>query len=92
MAPPAGTKKEKRFQKIKDEFDKGELTREKLLTLSGGRQLEYLRKEIAKKYETNDIDFSCTHCGITVLYTDSGYITDDELLADPKVAAHHEHM
>ncbi len=86
------TKKDKKFKKVEKKFNAGTLSEEDLGRIPVDKQMEYLRREIAKKYGTKEIDFGCPSCGYTVLYTDKGYITDDDLLADEKVAKHHGHM
>ena len=83
------TKKEKKFKKVKKQFNEGTLSKENLGRIPKDKQMEYLRREIGKKHGTKEIDFGCLTCGYTVLYTDKGYITDEDLLADEKVAKHH---
>ncbi len=85
------TRKEKKFKKVKKQFDEGTLSKENLRTIPQDKQTEYLQREIAKKYNTKEIEFGCPTCAYTVLYTDKGYITDEDLLADEKVAKYHRH-
>lgn len=42
------TKKEKNFHKFKNEFDKGQLSREKLLRIPSEQAEVYLRKQLQK--------------------------------------------
>ena len=86
------TKKEKKFKKVEQSFNNCTLSREDLCKIPGDKELEYLKKMIAKKFKTDEIDFRCSHCGHKVLYSDSGYITDEDLLCDEMVSKNFRHM
>jgi len=74
------TKAEKNFIKLEKKYEDGTLSSRELNRISQEKQKEYLKRELNKKYKTDQLTFSCLDCAKKVMYLDSGNITDDDLL------------
>lgn len=74
------TKKEKRYNKLKQKFDNGKISSKELNSIPVEKRLEYLSKMISRKYNCSEIEIECEICAKIVLFKDSGYISDEDLL------------
>lgn len=66
------------------------ITATEFTKLSPEKQIEYLKLALQKKF-SEDIKFSCKACAEKALFDESGYITDEDLLKDPKCAKFFKH-
>ncbi|KKL15104.1 hypothetical protein LCGC14_2508950 [marine sediment metagenome] len=82
------TRREKYFEEHKNVFLAGNVSRENLSKYPIEKRMEYLNRELKKKYNTTQISTSCERCGTIALYEDNGYITDEEIL---EYASNFEH-
>lgn len=85
------TKKDKLFTKYKIKFENNQLSKDELCRLSHEKKAEYLTKNIALKFKIPPIKISCEPCAFSVLYNDSGYITDEDLLSNPEISKKFKH-
>jgi len=74
------TRADKSLKRLRKEFEDGTLTRQQLYLIPYEKKVEYLNRELAKKYNTKDIKFSCLTCAIVALYGPRRSITDEDLL------------
>lgn len=79
------TKKEKYLAKKRVKYNDGTLTDVELWRIPEVDRMAYLSKELSKKYKT-DVKFECPTCASVTLFSDSGYITDEDLLGNTKIA------
>lgn len=77
-------RREEFFQAHQPAFENGTLTTAEVGQLPEARAQEYLERELKKKYQKDDVPFSCNHCATVALFNDPSpdgpYITDDELI------------
>lgn len=85
------TKKEKKFDKVKNEYSNLSLSREDFLKIPQEKRNIYLYKKICKKYDIKHITFECEICATSVAFDDAGYITDEELLDNEHVKLDFKH-
>ena len=75
------TRREKYYNKNKTAFMEGKIGNDDFERLPTERQKEYCIINLAKKYR-KPVRFSCIDCARTALYSNDGYVTDDELIKD----------
>lgn len=66
------------FKKNMYKFNSGTLKRIQLPKLSNKKQIEYLQKELNKKYKA-ELRWTCHHCATSLLFDDAA-VSDDELI------------
>lgn len=72
------TKRERYYQRNKQKFNSSGLSREEIHKFPPEKRLEYVHRELNKKYKTDQIKCDCVHCCLSALFED-GYVSDEEL-------------
>ncbi len=85
------TKKEKNLSKLVNKFNNCTLTEQEYRSIPPEERMIYLDKMIMKKYKC-DSNISCEVCGHTVVFKESGYISDEELLSNENISKHFKHV
>jgi len=85
------TNKEKRFNKLKTDFLTNNLTKDQLYRLPTDKKIEYLKRNISTKFKIPSISIKCESCAFTILYQDSGYISDEEFLNNSEISKKFKH-
>lgn len=67
----------KNSNKLRLGFASGTLSKDQLWRIPNDKQVEYVQRELDKKYKKH-VTFGCFTCSVNALY-DSGYVTDEEL-------------
>jgi len=78
------TKKQKYLEKKRNKFNSGILSIDELYRIPIEKRIEYIKRELKKKFGGN-INFKCPHCASITLYENDGYITDEDLLNHKKI-------
>jgi hypothetical protein len=73
------TKAEKRYKRLKNEFEKGTLTRKQVYGMPHEKMVEYLKRKLREKYHKDDVNFDCVTCAVNAAFDNERAVTDDEL-------------
>lgn len=91
MRKTHATKKEENLKKLTDKINNCTLSEQEYNSIPLDDKMKYLNKMITKKYKC-DTKTNCECCGYTVVFKESGYISDEDLLSNESISKCFKHV